>query len=101
MKLPASTIAFASGRGSEAANASAANRTSTPRVAAAVGLRPQGARLVHFRRDDSGAVARHDVDRDVFLDRTPEELAATAPGPVAEQLAAPGPTALDAREPDI
>lgn len=61
------------------------NHTDRPRVAAAVGLRPAGVPLVHFRRRDRSTADRYDVDEDFFVERTPQGLLATPPGlPVAE-----------------
>lgn len=64
------------------------NHTTTPRVAAAVGMRPEGEPLVHFRRVDDGRAQRFDVDEQFFLTATPQQLIAEPPGlPVAEDLA--------------
>lgn len=66
-------------------HASFTNYTERPRVAAAVGMRPAGSQLVHFRRIDEQTAARYDVDEDFFCTATPQGLMAAAPDlPVAE-----------------
>ena len=50
------------------------NHTSTPRVAAAIGMRPAGLPLVHYRRVDEYSAARYDVDDEFFLTVTPAQL---------------------------
>ena len=66
-------------------HASFTNYTDRPRVAAAVGLRPTGAQLVHFRRIDDRTAARYEVDEDFFCTATPQGLMGAAPDlPVAE-----------------
>ncbi|MFZ4432509.1 MAG: aspartyl/asparaginyl beta-hydroxylase domain-containing protein [Microthrixaceae bacterium] len=61
------------------------NHTDRPRVAAAVGLRPVGAPLVHFRRRDARTAERFEVDEEFFLRHTPQGLLAEPPAlPVAE-----------------
>jgi beta-hydroxylase len=63
------------------------NYTTRPRVAAAVGLRPKDARLVHFRRVDERSAQRFDVDEKFFLTSTPQDLMGRAPDlPVAEDI---------------
>lgn len=52
------------------------NNTDRPRAAVAVGLRPVGAPLVHFRRVDERTAARFDVDERFFLTNTPQGLLA-------------------------
>ncbi|WCO65878.1 phytanoyl-CoA dioxygenase family protein [Iamia majanohamensis] len=54
------------------------NHTSSPRLVAAVGMRPAEASLTYFRRDGEQA-ARFDVDDDFFLSITPAELEAAPP----------------------
>ena len=66
-------------------HASFTNYTERPRVAAAVGMRPAGAPLVHFRRVDDQTAARFEVDEDFFCTATPQGLMAAPPDlPVAE-----------------
>ncbi|MFM7063532.1 MAG: aspartyl/asparaginyl beta-hydroxylase domain-containing protein, partial [Actinomycetes bacterium] len=72
-------------------HASFTNYTDRPRVAAAVGMRPDDADLVHFRRLDDASAARYDVDDDFFCTATPQGLLAAAPDlPVAEVVAVGG-----------
>lgn len=63
------------------AHCSYPNYTDTPRVVAAVGLRPAGVPLVHFRRssDDGAQAERFDVDESFFLTATPQALLAAPP----------------------
>jgi ectoine hydroxylase-related dioxygenase (phytanoyl-CoA dioxygenase family) len=64
------------------------NNTGTPRVVAAIGMRPATSTLVHFlRRDGEQVAARYDVDEDFFLSVTPQDLMADPPDlPVAEKV---------------
>lgn len=63
------------------------NHTDVPRVAAAVGVRPNDARLVHFRRVDDRTAQRFDVDEDFFLTTTPMGLIEAPPEiAVAEEI---------------
>lgn len=72
-------------------HASFPNHTDRPRVAAAVGMRPAGAPLVHFRRTGPDTAVRYDVDEDFFCTATPQGLVAAAPDlPVAETVAVGG-----------
>jgi beta-hydroxylase len=64
---------------------SAPNRTGRPRVVAAVGMRPAGVPLVHFRRVEGRTAVRYDIDEEFFQTRTPQELLADAPDlPIVE-----------------
>lgn len=68
-------------------HASFPNHTDRPRVAAAVGMRPVAAQLVHFRRRDEHTADRYDVDDDFFCTYTPQGLIAAAPDlPIVEQV---------------
>lgn len=63
------------------------NHTEEPRVAAAIGLRPAGEQLVHFRRDDDAHATRYDVDPAFFVSAVPEVLLHRRPDlPVAETV---------------
>lgn len=63
------------------------NHTSVPRLAAAVGLRPPSAPLVHFRRSDDSTAELFTVDEEFFLAATPQALMAERPAlDVIEQL---------------
>jgi beta-hydroxylase len=63
------------------------NHTAVPRVAAAVGLKPVGTPLIHFRRIDDRTAARYDIDAGFFLSETPQGLIARAPDlPIAETV---------------
>ena len=66
------------------------NNTDAPRVAAAIGLRPRAANLVHFHGAEREALG-YDVDDRFFLTHTPSELEAAPPaGLVAtERIVAP------------
>lgn len=55
------------------------NNTDRPRVAVAVGLRPAGVPLVHFRRVDEHTAVRFEVDESFFLTHTPQGLLASGP----------------------
>lgn len=55
------------------------NLTERPRVVAAVGMRPEHAPLVHFRRTGPSTAVRYDVDEEFFLTETPQGLIAAAP----------------------
>lgn len=82
---------------------SVTNRSGQPRPVAALGIRPRGAPLVHYRRADGGVVERFDVPDSFLLEHTPAGLDATPPeGPVAEvcQLEPPVPQAEVARRLD-
>jgi aspartyl/asparaginyl beta-hydroxylase (cupin superfamily) len=79
-------------------HASFPNHTDRPRVAAAVGMRPTSAQLVHFRRHDELTADRYDVDDDFFCTHTPHGLIAAPPDlPVAERVPV-GTTELSAAE---
>jgi len=58
---------------------SVANHTDVPRVAIAVGLKPIGEQLVHYRRSESGGAERFLVDRSFYVDADPASLVASAP----------------------
>jgi beta-hydroxylase len=63
------------------------NHTDDPRVAVAVGFRPTGVPLVHFRRIDEALAARYDVDEAFFGAVTAQGLIAQPPElPVAEEV---------------
>lgn len=55
------------------------NHTERPRLAAAVGMRPTGVPLVHFRRIEAHRAVRYDVTAEFFLEETPQGLMAEAP----------------------
>lgn len=79
-------------------HASWPNLTSRPRVVAAVGLRPRGSGLVHFRRSGPDTAERFDVDESFFLEYTPQGLIAARPDlPVAETVRLTAPD-LSARQ---
>ena len=63
------------------------NNTDDPRIAVAVGMRPEGRPLVHFRRQSDALVVRYDVDESFLLDYTPQELIEAAPAlPIVEEV---------------
>jgi hypothetical protein len=63
------------------------NLTDRPRLVAAVGMKPKGAPLVHFRREDAATAQRFDVDETFFCELTPQDLTdAPPPSPPAEQV---------------
>lgn len=72
------------------------NHTDRPRLAAAVGMVPQGAELVYWRREGEGVAARCMVDREFFLTETPSSLIARAPELPVVELAEPGGRELSA-----
>lgn len=55
------------------------NFTDTPRLVAAVGFKPRGAGLVHFRRVGPNDAVRYDVDEDFFLAYSPGRLIEAPP----------------------
>lgn len=68
-------------------HASYPNHTGEPRVAAAVGMRPRGAPLVHFRRTDDQSAVRYDIDEEFFFRYSPVQLLGAPPDlPVAEEI---------------
>lgn len=56
------------------------NHSTAPRVVAAIGVRPAGVPLVHFRREANGLVGEYPVDEDFFMTFTPRELHEGPPG---------------------
>lgn len=79
-------------------HASFPNHTDRPRVAAAVGLRPVEAPLVHFRRTGPDTAVRYDITDDFFCTQTPLGLIESPPDlPVAEHLSVT-PLELDAAD---
>lgn len=65
------------------------NNTDEPRVAVAIGMRPAGIKLVHFRRRSEDQAERYDIDESFLLEHTPHQLMEAPPNlRVCETLAA-------------
>jgi len=68
-------------------HASLPNLAESGRLVAAVGVRPRGVPLVHFRQNDEGEAERFDIDEHFLIENTPQSLMANPPDlPVSERV---------------